>query len=62
MKSRKKALEDAISATIAAMAEGVVPGGGCSLLQAEAANAAVDRGNHDVDTRTSLRHPVEIRF
>jgi chaperonin GroEL len=28
MKSRKEALEDAISSTKAAMAEGIVPGGG----------------------------------
>jgi chaperonin GroEL len=37
MKSRKEAFEDAISATKAAMAEGVVPGGGLSLLRAVAA-------------------------
>ena len=34
MKSRKEALEDAISATKAAMAEGIVPGGGLTLLRA----------------------------
>ncbi|HWO00838.1 MAG TPA: chaperonin GroEL [Blastocatellia bacterium] len=34
MKSRKEAFEDAISATKAAMAEGIVPGGGLSLLRA----------------------------
>jgi chaperonin GroEL len=34
MKSRKEALEDAISSTKAAMAEGVVPGGGLTLLRA----------------------------
>ena len=34
MKSRKEALEDAISATKAAMAEGIVPGGGLALLRA----------------------------
>jgi chaperonin GroEL len=33
MKSRKEALDDAISATKAAVAEGVVPGGGLSLLR-----------------------------
>jgi len=37
MKSRKEAFEDAISATKAAMAEGIVPGGGLSLLRAIAA-------------------------
>jgi chaperonin GroEL len=34
MKSRKEALEDAISATKAAMAEGIVPGAGLTLLRA----------------------------
>jgi chaperonin GroEL len=34
MKSRKEAFDDAISATKAAMAEGVVPGGGLALLKA----------------------------
>jgi chaperonin GroEL len=33
MKSRKEALDDAISATKAAVAEGIVPGGGLSLLR-----------------------------
>ncbi len=37
MKSRKEALEDAISATKAAVAEGVVPGGGLALLRATVA-------------------------
>jgi chaperonin GroEL len=40
MKSRKEAFEDAISATKAAMAEGIVPGGGLALLRAI---EAVDR-------------------
>jgi chaperonin GroEL len=34
MKSRKEAFEDAISATKAAAAEGIVPGGGLALLRA----------------------------
>jgi chaperonin GroEL len=34
MKSRKEALEDAIAATKAAVAEGIVPGGGLVLLRA----------------------------
>ena len=34
MKSRREAFEDAISATKAAMAEGIVPGGGLALLRA----------------------------
>ena len=34
MKSRREAFDDAISATKAAMAEGIVPGGGLALLRA----------------------------
>jgi chaperonin GroEL len=34
MKSRKEALDDAINATKAAVAEGIVPGGGLALLRA----------------------------
>jgi chaperonin GroEL len=34
LKSRKEAFDDAISATKAAMAEGIVPGGGLALLRA----------------------------
>lgn len=34
MKNRREALDDAISATKAAMAEGIVPGGGLTLLRA----------------------------
>ena len=54
MKSRKEALEDAISATKAAIAEGVVPGGGLTLLRAI---DAVERAEAtcDGDERTGLR-------
>lgn len=54
MKSRKEALEDAISATKAAIAEGVVPGGGLTLLRAI---DAVEREESqcDGDERTGLR-------
>ena len=37
MKARKEALDDAISSTKAAVAEGIVPGGGLALLRASAA-------------------------
>ena len=43
MKSRKDALDDAISATKAAVAEGIVPGGGLALLRCIDAVAAVER-------------------
>jgi len=42
MKSRKEALDDAISSTKAAVAEGIVPGGGLALLRATAAVEAVE--------------------
>ncbi|MDX1929853.1 MAG: TCP-1/cpn60 chaperonin family protein, partial [Pirellulaceae bacterium] len=54
MKSRKEALEDAISATKAAMAEGVVPGGGYSLLQAAAAVEKEEK-SCDGDELTGVR-------
>jgi chaperonin GroEL len=43
MKSRKEALEDAISATKAAVAEGIVPGGGLALLRCVDAVADEER-------------------
>jgi chaperonin GroEL len=46
MKSKKEALDDAISATKAAVAEGIVPGGGLALLRASQALA-------DEETKTS---------
>ena len=42
MKARKEALDDAISSTKAAVAEGIVPGGGLALLRASAAVLAVE--------------------
>jgi chaperonin GroEL len=54
MKSRKEAFEDAISSTRAAVAEGVVPGGGLALLRAIAA-VAKDAEGADGDERTGMR-------
>jgi len=53
MKNRKEGFEDAISATKAAMAEGIVPGGGLSLLRAI---EAVERAETQCsgDERTGL--------
>jgi chaperonin GroEL len=53
MKSRKEALEDAINATKAAVAEGIVPGGGLALLRTI---EAVEReeGKCEGDERTGL--------
>jgi chaperonin GroEL len=55
MKNKKEALEDAISATRAAMAEGVVPGGGLSLLRACAAVQREEELCPSGDERTGLR-------
>ena len=52
MKSRKEALEDAISATKAAVAEGIVPGGGLALLRAI---EAVEREEAQVRRRRAHR-------
>jgi chaperonin GroEL len=54
MKSRKEALDDAISSTKAAMAEGIVPGAGLTLLRAI---EAIEReeAKSDGDFRTGLR-------
>jgi chaperonin GroEL len=54
MKSKKEALDDAIAATKAAVAEGIVPGGGLALLRAI---AAVEREEEKCsgDERTGLQ-------
>ena len=54
MKSRKEAFDDAISATKAAMAEGIVPGGGLPLLRAIDA-VEQEEAKCDGDERTGLR-------
>lgn len=54
LKSRKEALEDAISATKAAMAEGIVPGAGLTLLRAIPAVEG-EEAKCDGDARTGLR-------
>jgi chaperonin GroEL len=53
MKSRKEAFEDAISATKAAVAEGIVAGGGLALLRAIAAVDAEAEPAHG-DERTGI--------
>jgi chaperonin GroEL len=54
LKGRKDAFDDAISATKAAIAEGIVPGGGVALLRAIEAVTA-EEGKADGDERTGLR-------
>ena len=62
LKNRKEALADAISATRAAIAEGIVPGGGLALLRAidavEREEAACD-GDEKTGVRI-LRHALEV--
>jgi len=64
MKSRKEAFDDAISATKAAIAEGVVPGGGLALLRAmeavekEMANCAGDERTGLVIFKRALEAPA----
>ncbi|QEX18131.1 60 kDa chaperonin 5 [Hypericibacter terrae] len=62
MKSKKEALEDAISATKAAVAEGIVPGGGLALLRCTQAVSA-EEAKTDGDEKTGiqvLRRALEI--
>jgi len=54
MKSRKEALDDAISATKAAVAEGIVPGGGLALLKCIVA-VGKEEGNCEGDERTGVQ-------
>jgi chaperonin GroEL len=62
MKAAKEAYEDAISSTKAAIAEGIVPGGGLALLRATAALERVE-ADAEGDQRTGvriLRHALEV--
>jgi chaperonin GroEL len=54
MKSKKEALDDAINATKAAVAEGIVPGGGLALLRAIEA-IETEEGKFEGDERTGLQ-------
>jgi chaperonin GroEL len=55
MKSRKEAFDDAVSATKAAIAEGIVPGGGLVLLRAmDAIEAEVKKSEGDERTGLSI--------
>jgi chaperonin GroEL len=62
MKAKKEALDDAISATKAAVAEGIVPGGGLALLRCTAAVTA-EEAKSDSDEKTGvqiLRRALEV--
>jgi chaperonin GroEL len=54
MKSKKEALDDAISATKAAVAEGLVPGGGLALLRAVDAVSRIEEASSG-DERTGVQ-------
>jgi len=54
IKSKKEALDDAISSTKAAVAEGIVPGGGLALLRASGAVAALE-ASCSGDERTGVQ-------
>ena len=54
LKEKKAKLEDALSATRAAVEEGVVVGGGCALLRADRALQELD-DNSTGDERTAIR-------
>ncbi|HUK61297.1 MAG TPA: chaperonin GroEL [Stellaceae bacterium] len=54
MKAKKEALDDAISATKAAVAEGIVPGGGLALLRSVAA-VAREEAACEGDERTGVQ-------
>jgi chaperonin GroEL len=54
MKAKKEALDDAISSTKAAVAEGIVPGGGLALLRASRAVLA-EQAKYTGDERTGMQ-------
>ncbi len=54
MKSKKEALDDAISATKAAVAEGIVPGGGLALLRCIAV-VAQEEAKSEGDEKTGIQ-------
>ena len=63
MKERKALIEDAKSATQAALAEGIVPGGGVALLRSEKSIEKLDlEGDEKLGAsivKNSLRYPLE---
>jgi chaperonin GroEL len=55
MKSKEEALDDAISATKAAVAEGTVPGGGLALLRCVQAVSEEEETKCEGDEKTSVQ-------
>ena len=65
MKEKKQRMEDALSATRAAVEEGIVPGGGTVLIRASETLTAIKSDNDDEQTgidvlRRSLLAPIRI--
>ncbi len=65
MKEKKQRMEDALSATRAAVEEGIVPGGGTVLIRAAAGLAKIKSDNADEQTginvlRKSLVAPIKV--
>ena len=65
MKEKKQRMEDALSATRAAVEEGIVPGGGTVLIRASAALDAVKSDNDDEQTgidvlKRALLAPIRV--
>ena len=65
MKEKKARVEDALHATRAAVEEGILPGGGVSLLRAQAALGKVKAADHDEKVgvaivRRALEEPLRI--
>ena len=65
MKEKKQRMEDALSATRAAVEEGIVPGGGTVLIRAAAGLAKIKSDNADEQTginvlRKSLIAPIKV--
>ena len=55
LKEKKLRIEDALSATRAAVEEGIVVGGGAAYLRASQALAGIDKGNKLADVLTGMR-------
>ena len=65
MKEKKQRMEDALSATRAAVEEGIVPGGGTVLIRASETLTAIKSDNDDAQTgidvlRRSLLAPIRV--
>ena len=55
LKEKKHRVEDAVSATRAAIEEGIIPGGGLTLIQATLALMKVDVSEYDADIKTGFK-------